>query len=167
MNAKELSRELRCGKGGHLDNRRRIVLSTLTASGCMALISLYQMGILKRLPELPVKGLDAEKVDASPDAYAHLQMGDAFIGMISYAVTAGLAAMGGKTRVATAPLIPLALAAKAGADAAQAARLGYQQYARHRAACMWCLIAATATFATLAFALPEAKEACRHLRRRR
>lgn len=166
MNPKALSKELRGKKGGFLDNRRSIVISTLTAMCCMGLISLYQMGIIKHLPELPIKGLDADKVDASEEAYRHLDMGDAFIGEGSYAVTAGLAAMGGKERAKTDPWIPLALAAKAGADAAQAARLTYDQFARHRAGCMWCLIAAAATVTTAVLAMPEAKSAYRAVRRR-
>ncbi len=39
----------------------------------------------------------------------------------------GLAAIGGKNRVKEQPWIPLALAAKAGADALQAAKLTYDQ----------------------------------------
>ncbi len=38
-------------------------------------------------------------------------MGDAFIGLGSYAATMGLAAMGAKDRAKTQPWIPLALAA--------------------------------------------------------
>ena len=166
LNPKALSRELRCKKDDFLENRRGIVVSTLTAMCCMGLISLYQIGIIRHLPELPMKGLDADKVDASEEAYRHLDMGDAFIGMASYAVTAGLAAMGGKERARTDPWIPLALAAKAGADAAQAARLTYDQFARHRAGCMWCLIAAAATMTTALLAVPEAKSAYRAARSR-
>ncbi len=54
---------------------------------------------------------DADKVDASEEAYSHLQMGDAFIGLGSYAATMGLAAMGAKDRAKAQPWIPLALAA--------------------------------------------------------
>ncbi len=65
----------------------------------------------------------------------------------------GLAAMGGKNRVKEQPWIPLALAAKVGADALQAAKLTYDQNAKHRAACFWCLVAAAATFATVPLVL--------------
>src|SRR5207249_1664995 len=77
----------------------------------------------------------------------------------SYAATMGLAAMGPKNRDKTQPWIPLALAAKTTADAAQAAKLTYDQFAKHKAACMWCLIAAAATLVSAALAVPEAREA--------
>jgi hypothetical protein len=65
------------------------------------------------------------------------------------------------------PWIPLALAAKAGFDAFQAAKLTYDQYAKHRAACMWCLIAAAAaTLARAALVVPEAKAALREVQKR-
>ncbi len=166
MKPAELSHELRRGSGNYLDERRGIVIASLTAVGCMGLIALYQIGVIKHLPEPALPGLDADKVDASDEAYSHLQMGDAFIGLGSYAATMGLAAMGPKDRAKTQPWIPLALAAKAGADAAQAAKLTYDQFAKHKAACLWCLVAAAATFATAALAIPEARAAARELQKR-
>lgn len=132
----------------------------------MGLIALYQMGVIRHLPEPALPGLDGEKVDASDEAYSHLQMGDAFLGLGSYAATMGLAAMGGKKRASAQPWIPLVLAAKAGADAAQAAKLTYDQFAKHKAACFWCLIAAGATFVTAALAIPEARAAAGELSNR-
>ena len=163
MNAKALSKELRTGSGDFLEERRGVVVASLTAIGCMGLIALYQMGVIKHLPEPDLPWLDADKVDASEEGYAHLQMGDAAIGLGSYAITLGLAAMGPKDRATTQPWIPLALAAKATADAAQAAKLTYDQFAKHKAACLWCLIAAAATFVTLPLVLGEAAVAARNL----
>lgn len=162
----ELSRELRQDSGEFLDERRGIVVASLAAIGCMGLIALYQIGVIKHLPEPRLPGLDADKVDASDEAYSHLQIGDAFIGLGSYAATMGLAAMGPKNRAKTQPWIPLALAAKTTIDAAQAAKLTYDQYAKHRAACMWCLIAAAATFVSAALAVPEARVAAHELQKR-
>lgn len=166
MTPTQLSQQLRHGSGDFLDERRGIVVASLVAIGSMGLIALYQMGVIKHLPEPPMPGLDADKVDASEEAYSHLQMGDAFIGLGSYAATMGLAAMGPKNRAKTQPWIPLALAAKAGADAAQAAKLTYDQFAKHKAACMWCLLAAAANFVTAALAIPEARAATRNLQDR-
>ena len=41
----------------------------LAAAGSMGLIALYQMGIIRHLPEPPFPMLDADKVDASSEAY--------------------------------------------------------------------------------------------------
>ena len=163
MTAKQLSQELRTGSGDFLEERRGVIALSLTAIGCMGLIALYQTGIIRRLPDLPLPLMDAEKVDASEEAYENLSMPDAFIGLGSYAVTMGLAAMGGKNRATEQPLIPLALAAKASADALQAAKLTYDQWAKHKAFCIWCLLAAGATFATVPLVLGEAVVAARQL----
>lgn len=166
MKAKELSKELREGNGGFLPQRRGIVALGLAAAGSMGLIALYQIGILKHLPEPPLPGFDADKVDASEEAYSHLQMGDAFIGLGSYAATMGLAAMGAADRAETQPWIPLALLAKTAADAAQAAKLTVDQWTKHRAFCSWCLLAAAATFAALPLAVPEAVAAVAAVRKK-
>ncbi len=128
MTPQELSKELRTGAGDFLEERRGVIGLSLTAIGCMGLIALYQTGIIRRLPDLPLPLMDADKVDASPEAYSHLQMGDAIIGLGSYAATMGLTAMGPRDRAQKQPWIPLALAAKATVDAAQAAKLSYDQW---------------------------------------
>jgi hypothetical protein len=78
----------------------------------------------------------------------------------------GLAAMGGKDRAAIHPWIPLALLAKTAADTAQAARLTIDQWTKHKAFCLWCLLAATATFVSLPLAVPEAIVALQQLQKK-
>jgi hypothetical protein len=166
MRPGELSRQLREDDDGFLSHRRGIVACGLAAAGAMGLITLYQIGIIKHLPEPPLPGLDADKVDASEEAYSYFQTPDAFIGLGSYAVTMGLAAMGGKDRAAIHPWIPLALLAKTAADTAQAARLTIDQWTKHKAFCLWCLLAATATFVSLPLAVPEAIVALQQLQKK-
>lgn len=161
--ARRLSRTLRLEDGRHLRNRRRAAGLSLAAIGSMGVIAAYQLGIIDRLPDPPLPYFDAEKVDAAPQAYRYLKTPDAVIGLASYAVTLGLAAYGGRDRARTAPLVPLALAGKAAADAANAAKLSVDQWTQHRAFCGWCLLAAGATFATLPLTLPEAGAALRRL----
>jgi uncharacterized membrane protein len=164
--ATRLSRELRHGRGDHLDQRRRITALSLVSMTSMAVVVLYQMGVIRRIPEPPFAGLDAEKVDASAEAYQILAVPDGALGLVSYAATLTLAAAGGKHRARTAPWLPLALTLKATVDAAQAARLTWDQWAVHRAFCSWCLLAAGATLAVVPATLPEAREALRALRAR-
>ncbi len=166
MTPAQLSKELRTGEGHFLEERRGVIALSLTAIGCMGLIALYQTGIIRRLPDLPLPLMDSDKVDSSDEAYAKLSTPDAFIGLGSYAATMGLAAMGGRKRAQEQPWIPLALAAKAGFDATQAAKLSYDQWAKHKAFCVWCLIAAAATFATVPLVIGEALEAARELKNR-
>lgn len=159
MDAAELSAQWRHGSGGCLRQRRGVAGLALTAAGSMGVVALYQLGIIPHLPEPPLPGLDADKVDASPEAYERLQTPDAALGLTSYGVTLALAAAGGADRARTRPWLPLALAAKVGLDVAQAAKLTRDQWVRHRAFCSWCLLAAGATFAMAPLVLPEAREA--------
>lgn len=145
MNPTLLSHELRRKTGGSLKQRRAIVGLSLVAAGSMGIIALCQMGILKHLPEPPLPKLDADKVDASEEAYAHLQRPDAVLGFGSYAANHGaLAAAGGKNRTQEHPRLPLALAGKALVDAFQAARLTRDQARRLRRSTASASIAAPA-----------------------
>lgn len=158
-----LSRELRDGEGEDLARRRRVTTFSLVAAGSMAVIVLYQMGIIRHLPDPPAPHFDADAVDASAEAYTTLSTPDAAIGFLSYGATLMLATMGGAHRASRRPWLPLLLAAKAAADAGNAAKLTVDQWRKHRAFCGWCLLAAGATFATVPYAFAEARDAWRNL----
>ena len=161
--ARQLSRELRTESSPDLRRRRGIVALSLTASAAMGVIALYQTGIIKHLPEPPLPKMDADKVDASAEAYRKFAAPDAVLGLGSYAVTMALASIGGKDRVREMPLVPLALAVKVAFDVATAAKLSVDQWTKHRAFCFWCLIAASATFAMAPLVVPEAMAAASSL----
>jgi len=76
----KLSREIRLADDALTEQRRRVVALSLTSAACMGVIALYQIGATKHVPEPPLPLLDADKVDASKEAYEKLSVGDAFIG---------------------------------------------------------------------------------------
>lgn len=154
--AATLSGELRKDKTPDLRRRRGIVGLSIVGSASMALIALYQTGIISHLPEPPLPMMNADKVDASAEAYEKLAMPDAILGLGSYAATMGLAAMGGTDRVKEMPWVPLLLAAKVALDVGNAAKLSLDQWTKHKAFCFWCLIGAAATFLTAPLVVPEA-----------
>ncbi len=155
----QLSRELRTAKTPSLRRRRGVVALSLLASGSMAVIAAYQTGLIRHLPEPPLPMFNADKIDASAEAYERFSVPDAILGLGSYAATMGLAAMGGRDRAREMPLIPLALAAKVGFDVANAAKLSVDQWKRHHAFCFWCLLAAGATFAMMPLVVREVVDA--------
>jgi hypothetical protein len=163
MTPEELSDQLRNGSGGDLARRRGVVGLSLLAAGSMGMIALYQMGIIKHLPEPPISGLDADTVDASAEAYSRFATPDGILGLGSYAVTMGLAAMGGQERARDRPWIPLALAAKVAFDTYQAGRMTVDQATKQKAFCFWCLTSAAATFATVPLVVPETRAAIQQL----
>ena len=120
------------------------------------------MGVIKHLPEPRLPYLDAEKVGASPEAYAWLSTPGAVLA--GFGATTTLAAMGSKPRVKEHPSITLALAAKTALDVFNATRLTRDQWTKHRAFCIWCLMAAGVSFAILPFVIPETLDTLRNLR---
>lgn len=166
MEARELSHQLRHGNSRFLNRRRAVVGLSMVTMGSMGLITLYQVGIIKHLPEPPLPRLDADKVDAAGEAYARFATPDAVLGLASYAGTTLLAAIGGIERAERQPWMPLALAVKVLIDAGQAGILTVDQWTKHRAFCFWCLLAAAATFAQLPLVLPEARTALDQVVRR-
>jgi len=163
MTPAELSEQWRTGVGEYLVKRRQVAGLTLAAIGSLGVVSLYQLGFIDHVPEPPFPGLDADTVDASAEAYTILATPDAVLGIGSYAVTLGLVAMGSEERTAARPWLPVALALKVGFDAVVAAKLTRDQWTIHRAFCMWCLLAAGATFASVPLVVPEAQSALRSL----
>ena len=165
--ASRLSSELRTQTSPDLRRRRGMVSLSMLASASMGLIALYQIGIIKHLPEPPLPMMNADKVNASAEAYERLATPDAILGLGSYAATMALAAMGGKNRLREMSWVPLALAAKVAFDAANAAKLSVDQWTKQRAFCFWCLLAATATFAMVPLVIPETIAAVRKISRKR
>lgn len=165
MSPEQLSEALRLESGLHLWCRRGIILTSFLSAVCMMIVALYQVGIVRHLIEPPLRIFNADKVDAAKEAYArmHLPMPDAFLGLISYAITAALAAIGEPQRWQRWSWLPLLLGLKVLVDAVQAGRLSWEQWSVHRAFCFWCLVAAAATFLAVPLALPESWAALRQL----
>lgn len=161
--ARELSRDLRDGQSEDLRRRRGIAALSLVSAGAMGLIALYQMGMIRRLPDLPGGMFDATQT-ADPEAYQTLQLPDAVLALRSHSTTLALAAAGAEDRAETQPLLPLAVTGKALFDAYQAGSRAADQWSRNRAFSVWSLVDVGASLAIVPLTLPESLRALRHLR---
>ena len=158
-----LSRDLRLRSNSDLRRRRWIVGLSLFGVAIGQVVALYQTGILRRLPDPPVGPFDSERVNASDYAYKRLQMPDAFLMVATYAVTAALAAAGGRHRAEEQPAIPVALAAKTLFDVGTNLKLAQEEWTDNKALCAYCQTASLVSMASLALALPEALRGLRNL----
>jgi uncharacterized membrane protein len=144
-----------------LEARRTVLKLSLFSAAMMGWIALYQTGIIRRLPGRSGTWLDSQKVSASPEAYSMLHTPDALLGVVSYAITAAIAAAGGKNRSSSMPWIPVGLAAKATADAAYALTLTRNEITRQRTLCVPCLATTLATLHVLPLAFTEIRQMVR------
>ncbi len=157
--ATRLSEYLRGGSDGFVRARRRVTGFYLAGSAAFAMVALYQMGLIKRVPEPTLPFLDADRVDASGEAYETLRMPDAVLGLVSYGVTLMLVTSGDRERFSSHPWLPLAAAAKVLFDVTSGGVLTAEQAVKHRAFCSWCLGAAFVPVLSLPAVLPEAAAA--------
>jgi uncharacterized membrane protein len=160
---RRLSLELRRGEGGDLRRRRWIVGLSFLGAAMGQVVGLYQMGVLRRLPDLPTRWTDASRVDASDYAYRSYRMPDGLMMVATYAVTAMLAGAGGRDRARDLPLVPIALGAKTLYDAVLCLRLAREEWRENHAFCSYCQTATVASLASVALAMPEALRAAEEL----
>lgn len=164
--AERISDALRRLDSPDLTRRRRVTALALVATAALGVVEAYQTGLLRSVPEPPLPGIDADRVDAAGEAYHLFGTPDAALGIASYGVTLALVGAGAEDRAQTQPWLPLLAAAKAAGDAAASAYLFAEQVSKHRTVCSWCTLAAVANVAAVPLVLPEARRALRALRSR-
>jgi uncharacterized membrane protein len=164
----QLSHELRQGSSPDLTRRRWILGLSLVGTAMGQIVSLYQTGIVKHLPDPPPHRLfNADKVDASTYAYKRLATPDALIMVVSYGLTAALAGAGGAQRATESPLLPVAMGTKVLIDAATAVQLGREEWQENKALCAYCQVATAISLASVVLAAPEVLKAAKKLFGRR
>ena len=158
-------REIQQGSGPHMKRRRGIIAASMAGMAAMTAVSLLQTGLIKHLPDPPLRDFDSDRVNSSDTAYA-FGAPDGPISLASFAANVPVAAWGAEDRWRTQPWIPVAAAGKALVEAAAAGWYAYQMPAKEKAWCGYCITAALASFTVAALSLPEARAAWRELRNR-
>ncbi|PSB09036.1 vitamin K epoxide reductase [filamentous cyanobacterium CCP1] len=163
MEPTQLSKELREGNSPDLERRRWIIGLSMVGASMAQVVSLYQTGVIKELPELPLPFFEANRVDASEYAYSRLNTPDGPLMLINYGITAWLASTGGENRARENPLVPIAMGAKILVDSIAAAELAREEWSENQAFCEYCQVATLCSFASLALSAPEVMTAIQTL----
>ncbi|UOR06605.1 vitamin K epoxide reductase family protein [Hymenobacter aerilatus] len=163
MNPTQLSHELRNGQSPDLKRRRWIIGLSLVTVAAGQIVTLYQTGIIKHLPDPPLDVFDSDKVDASDYGYKRLDTPDAAPMMITGALTATLAAAGGMERATTTPWLPVAMGVKTVVDVVTNLTLAREEWKENKALCFYCQASSVAALAALALAMPETVKAAKNL----
>ena len=111
------------------------------ALGTLAVVALFQSGVVDRLPDPPGAIFDSEHITLSKSAHP-AGIPDSYLGLGSYAATFGLLLLGNRYRWARQ-----ALGFKLAADAGAASFNAVRQVAVFGKLCSWCTGTALATAA--------------------
>lgn len=166
MTPQQLSHELREEQTPDLNRRRWIIGLSMAGATIGQIVTLYQTGLIKHLPDPPLPYIDSNKVNASNYAYKRAQTPDAVLMILTYGLTAWAAAAGGKDRAETNPALPVAMGLKTIADTATNLKLAQEEWQDNRAFCAYCQAASVLSLATVALAVPEMIRGFRNLFRR-
>ena len=159
MKPQQLREELQDGDTRDLRRRRGIVALSLIGVASMAAVTLYQMGLIRHLPDPPLPGFDSDRVNASDTAYQY-GVPDGTLTLAGHATNVVLTAYGGIHRAAVQPWVSIAASGKAGIEAAVAAKyLFYQMPVVEKKWCGYCIVDAFMHIGVFALTLPEAAKA--------
>lgn len=140
-------KKIRAKKGEAADNRRKIAL--LSAIGLLDFvpISLYQLGIIRHLPDFPGKVFDSDKINASKEAQI-VGLPDGTVSLLMYAANLVLtgAAIKKKKRK---NIFDYFLAANSLGQAAGGAFYLFNMVKVQKKICPYCVTGALLNFATL------------------
>lgn len=162
MRTAAIRQELLVGTDKDLESRRKIVALSAIGLADFALISLYQSGVVKKLPEFPGKIFNSNKVNAATDAY---QMGapDGTISALVYSATMVLATWGGSEASGRKPVHDVLLAGAVGSNAIGAAYYLFNMTFKQKKVCPYCVAGAAINFASAAYMFPLAIKAFKKL----
>jgi len=159
MKPQQLREELQDGDTGDLRRRRGIVVCSLIGMASMAAVTLYQMGLIRHLPDPPLSRFDSDRVNASDTAYQY-GVPDGTLTLAGHATNAVMAAFGGGHRTTEQPWAPIVASGKAVIEAVIAAKyLFYQMPVVEKKWCGYCIVDALMHIGTFALTLPEAASA--------
>jgi uncharacterized membrane protein len=159
MKPQQLREELQEGDTANVRRRRGIVAVSLIGMASMAAVTLYQMGLIRHLPDPPLPRFDSDRVNASDTAYQY-GVPDGTLTLAGHTTNAGIAAFGGVRRTDERPWVPVAASTKAGLEAVIAAKyLFYQMPVVEKKWCGYCIVDALMHIGAFALTLPEATRA--------
>ncbi|MFN7132439.1 MAG: vitamin K epoxide reductase family protein, partial [Myxococcales bacterium] len=137
-----------------LQRRRRIATLAALSAADFAFLSLYQLGVLRRLPDLPGRLFDSNRVNVARKAYARGGP-DAPIAAALNGLILALASFGGTQDTGRPRLADWLLGAAVVGGALASLDYFRDMVLAQQRICLSCVVAAGASFAMVPFALGE------------
>jgi uncharacterized membrane protein len=164
MNIDAIRQALLKGNSPSLKRRRKIALLSVFGILDFCLISLYQLGIIKAMPDPPGKIFDSAKANGSRDAY---QFGapDGPISLLMYAGNILLASALGSRKSGRPPVFDLLLGGLIAGSALGSVNYMYSMIFKQQKACPYCITGAALNFAMIPYVYPEVKASLQEMMR--
>lgn len=147
-----------------MDRRRQIALLSAIGVVDMGIVSLYQIGVIRKLPDLPGAVFDSNKVNTAKSAYV-MGLPDGPVSLGLYALNMILASAKGSHRTGRSPLLDLLLAGAVLGSVGGTVAYLYEMIFKQKKACPYCLVAAGLNIAMLPLVFKEARDSWNILRR--
>jgi hypothetical protein len=156
-----LREDLRHRHSDGLRRRRAIVVLSMLGLASSALVTLYQVGLVRHLPDPLFRRVHADNVNAPCVSYQY-GLPHAMLSLATHTANILFAGMGTDARASITPWIPIVAAGKAAADAGVAVtHLASDRHGSERSWCGYSLIDAVTRLGAAMLALPEALDALR------
>jgi uncharacterized membrane protein len=152
MNPAAIGKELTEGHDSWLRARRRIAAIAGALAADFAVIGMRQYGVIRRLPDLPIRGFDSNAVITSPAAYP-AGIPDGALAVAGLGGIIALATAGGSTRTGRSRWFDRALFGALAIGAAGAAHYLDEMIRKQRRLCAYCLVGAAGFFTMATFAV--------------
>ena len=153
MNSEQIKKTLRDGNNDDLERRRKIIFLSAIGMIDFSIISLYQTGVIKTLPDIPLSIFDSNKVNASKAAY---QMGvpDGPVSLLTYSAVTVLASAKGTKASGRKPVLDVALGAAVVANAIGAVSYLNNMIFKQKKICLYCVTGAAINIASAIIVAP-------------
>ena len=162
MNITAMRDALRTGHNEDQDTRRKVILLSALGLVDFSIISLYQTGVIKSLPDLPFEVFDSNKVNASEDAY-RFGAPDGPISAVAYAATMVLASAGGDEQTGRKPVLDVAVGATVAGNAVGAIFYLHKMIFVQKKICLYCVTGAAINIASAIIIFPTVLKSLKKL----
>jgi uncharacterized membrane protein len=153
MNIAKIKNELRESESDDMGRRRKIIFLSAVGLVDFSIISLYQTGVIKNLPDIPLCIFDSNKVNASDAAY-QFGVPDGPVSSLAYSAIMVLASAGANDSSQLKPALDLALGTIIAANAAGAIFYLNDMLFKQRKICVYCITGAIINFASAIIIAP-------------
>ncbi|MGK7389267.1 MAG: vitamin K epoxide reductase family protein [Candidatus Cyclobacteriaceae bacterium M2_1C_046] len=141
MQVLKIKEELRKENNPNLKIKKKLAILASIGLLDFIIISLYQLGVIRKLPDVPIKGIDSNYVNASAEAYK-MGVPDGPVSATVYALILVLIGVKGTKKSGREPIWDILLGGAIAANAAGALDYLRVMIFKQKKICLYCVAGA-------------------------